>query len=489
MSIPDIEYRELFETPITISENNKQQNNINDNDYTNNESEFKKLENNVIFKYLENDSLSLDIQYQRNIDLKYNLHLCVYEIDQTARLPFIKYIFNTENNDAFFPIVDLIMEPFKDFMKNNNYGGNNDEEKITESENDSDNVEEEKNTVLKVALAASIANKDSLQVESKDADNEESQEENDDDVKGEENEDDNEEENDDEKEENSNDDNEEETDDEKEENSDDGTKEENDDEKEENSNDDTKEETDDEKEENSDDDTKEEIDDEKEENSKESEQENDDDSEEFEDSTKGFIDKEFLKQIRTALDDKFDLAFKPETMYKGFLENNSNIFVFIDATNEQFTKKSNIECGIIDEILNTGHIKDSKIRPYILDLFKSNKLLQNIKTIEEVSVQFPKIGYISDINSQEYYNLFKQKDNRTSLLLPKTVKHGDTDEVYLFSAVPITIGNIENIRRYACFIENLDIQESANKNEDNFSFEENNIHFYALREYDLFVEL
>lgn len=464
MSIPDIKYRELFETPITIPENNKQQNNINDNDYTNNESEFKKLENNVIFKYLENDSLSLDIQYQRNINLKYNLHLCVYEIDQTARLPFIKYIFNTENNDAFFPIVELIMEPFKDFMKNNNYGGNNDEEKITESENDSDNVEEEINTVLKVALAASIANKDSLQVESKDADNEESQEENEDDnegetddVKGEENEDDNEEENDDEKEENSNDDNEEETDDEKEENSDD--------------------------------DTKEEIDDENEENSKESEQENDDDSEEFEDSTKGFIDKEFLKQIRTALDDKFDLAFKPETMYKGFLENDSNIFVFIDATNEQFTKKSNIECGIIDEILNTGHIKDSKIRPYILDLFKSNKLLQNIKTIEEVSVQFPKIGYISDINSQEYHNLFKQKDNRTSLLLPKTVKYGDTDEVYLFSAVPITIGNIENIRRYACFIENLDIQESANKNEDNFSFEENNIHFYALREYDLFVEL
>ena len=458
MSIPNIEYRKLFETPTTISKNNKQQNNINDNDYTNNESEFKKLENNVIFKYLENDSLSLDIQYQRNIDLKYNLHLCVYEIDQTARLPFIKYIFNTENNDAFFPIVDLIMEPFKDFMKNNNYGGNNDEEKITESENDSDNVEEEKNTVLKVALAASIANKDSLQVESKDADNEESQEENDDDVKGEENEDDNEEEN--------------------------------DDEKEENSNDDTKEETDDEKEENSDDDTKEEIDDEKEENSKESEQENDDDSEEFEDSTKGFIDKEFLKQIRTALDDKFDLAFKPETMYKGFLEDdNSNIFVFIDATNEQFTKKSNIECGIIDEILNTGHIKDSIIRPYIIDLFKSNKLLQNIKTIEEVSVQFPKIGYISDINSQEYHNLFKQKDNRTSLLLPKTVKYGDTDEVYLFSTVPITIGNIENIRRYACFIENLDIQESANKNEDNFSFEENNIHFYALREYDLFVEL
>ena len=402
--------------------------------------------------------MSLDIQYQRNIDLKYNLHLCVYEIDQTARLPFIKYIFNTENNEAFFPIVELIMKPFKDFMKNNNYGGNNDEEKITESENDSDNVEEEKNTVLKVALAASIANKDSLQVESKDADNEESQEENDDDVKGEENEDD--------------------------------TKEETDDEKEENSNDDTKEETDDEKEENSDDDTKEEIDDEKEENSKESEQENDDDSEEFEDSTKGFIDKEFLKQIRTALDDKFDLAFKPETMYKGFLEDdNSNIFVFIDATNEQFTKKSNIECGIIDEILNTGHIKDSIIRPYIIDLFKSNKLLQNIKTIEEVSVQFPKIGYISNIDNQEYHNLFKQKDNRTSLLLPKTVKYGDTDEVYLFSTVPITIGNIENIRRYACFIENLDIQESANKNEDNFSFEENNIHFYALREYDLFVEL
>ena len=43
MSIPNIEYRKLFETPITISENNKQQNNINDNDYTNNESEFKKL--------------------------------------------------------------------------------------------------------------------------------------------------------------------------------------------------------------------------------------------------------------------------------------------------------------------------------------------------------------------------------------------------------------------------------------------------------------
>ena len=57
----------------------------------------------VIFKYLDKDSLSLDIQHNRDYLKKYNICLSLYSVDQTKRLPFIQYYMNLENDIYTFP--------------------------------------------------------------------------------------------------------------------------------------------------------------------------------------------------------------------------------------------------------------------------------------------------------------------------------------------------------------------------------------------------
>lgn len=395
----DPEYKSLF--IVNKIEQTKSIENVPEdvqhNNYTNNNAQNNKVDNNVIFKYLEGDSLSLDVLYQRNLTLKFNLHLCVYEIDQTARLPFIKYLFmnKEKEKEAFFPIIPLDMESMNAIINENIHGGNNYKtDDINSTSQRYMNEENNEDIILTTAVAVVAHNNADNYIQA--------------------------------------------------ENNDDGIG-----------------------------------------NDSESESESESADDEF---FKGAIDNEFLKQINIALQNVYNLTLKPDTMYRGFLEKDSNIFIFIDATNEQYTKQPYSEYGTIDEILNTEYIKDLKIRDYIHELFESNKILQNIKTIEEVFVQFPKIGYISNVQDNQHYNIYKQPENKTSLILPPTTQY-ENDDLYLFSSVPITIGNLENIRRYACFIENVEPQDSPNKNQDNFSFEENNIHFYALREFDLFVEL
>ena len=380
----DLAYRDLF-----VSGSRKENTNqietapesVAYNNYTNNSEKNNKVDNNVIFKYLEGDSLSLDVLYQRNLTLNYNLHLCVYEIDQTARLPFIKYLFMNEKKEAFFPIIPLDMESMNAILSSPMQGGNVDS---TEDIKYNGQISRDEESIVSTAVVSVINNKAATHIE---------------DV------------------------------------------------------------------------------------ANESESDSDDN-----DLIKGSIDNEFLKQIKDSLQEVYNLTLIPETMYRGFLEKDSNIFVFIDATNEQYTRPPYSEYGLIDEILNAEYIKDIKIRHYIHELFKSNKILQNIKTIEEIFVQFPKIGYISNVQDNQHYNIFKQPENKTYLILPPTTRY-ENEDLYLFSSVPITIGNLENVRRYACFIENIEPQDTQNKDQDNFSFEENNIHFYALREVDLFVEL
>ena len=69
-------------------------------------------DDNVVFKYLEKDSLSLDIEYKRDYLKQYTLHLCLYKVVQTLRLPYIQYLFSKINSNYEFPSTSLNMRPF-----------------------------------------------------------------------------------------------------------------------------------------------------------------------------------------------------------------------------------------------------------------------------------------------------------------------------------------------------------------------------------------
>ncbi len=204
----------------------------------------------------------------------------------------------------------------------------------------------------------------------------------------------------------------------------------------------------------------------------------------FNDQEVSEIDVEFLNQVNELYKSYFEKEFDKKK-YKGFIEQDENIFVFFDITNENLTAKKSIKYGIIDEILNVKQINNKIIDKTVTKLFKTYEELQKI-TVEGVSVQFPKIGYIiNQVNDGNYENMFKKNDD--ILLIPPQNDYDDYEDVYIFSALPLNDTNLTNIRRFACFVENFETEKR--EEEETFAFLENNIQFYGLLETDLFQEI
>lgn len=172
--------------------------------------------------------------------------------------------------------------------------------------------------------------------------------------------------------------------------------------------------------------------------------------------------------------------------YRGFLENeHDDVFVFIDISDKTFDLPNEYEYLIIDEILNTGTVKNVNIDKHIIQLFKDNIFLQRLKTFDEIRVQFPKIGYICTLNEEgAYKNVLKQNEESLLLLYPK-VNLEKSKNGYLFSSIPLSVENMNLLFRFVCFIENFEGEE----NMDNEIFEENDIQYYLLKSNDLFTIL
>lgn len=65
------------------------------------ETEIKDEIQEIDFTYIDNETLSNLVEYERDYYKDYKMHLCLYKIDMTLRLPFVKYYFKKENNYVF----------------------------------------------------------------------------------------------------------------------------------------------------------------------------------------------------------------------------------------------------------------------------------------------------------------------------------------------------------------------------------------------------
>lgn len=301
------------------------------------------IDTDITFTYLENDILSNNIEYQRDYLKSYDMHLCLYNVDASLRLPFLKYFFIIENNKRKFYTKSMDMRQFIDINENKHA--------IPPTDDDQD----------------------------------------------------------------------------------------------------------------------------------------DDDQDISE------IDQEFIRQItefaKEKLRDDLDITNK----YKGFIEDdNNNIFIFIEIENQFDIRDNNKhKIAILDEIINNNMITNEPIDPTIVSLFQKHEFIQNLRTKENIRVQFPKITYICNQNdSGLVQNMFVDENARTKILIYPTINYNEYGDIYTFSTIPITLENIDNIRRYACFIENQSIDEDEDENDSgNVSFQENDVQFYGLYDDDVFTEL
>lgn len=197
------------------------------------------------------------------------------------------------------------------------------------------------------------------------------------------------------------------------------------------------------------------------------------------------VDTVFMQQIHAFYKEVTKKEMN-HSKYKGYIENDNNdLFIFIDTSNDMINYEREYEYIIMDEILNTGIVRNTNINKQIIDLFKNNVFLQTIRTEQILKVQFPKIGYIikQDENGNQI-NVFKENNKDNMLVFPR-MYHDQYYYVYLFSSIPLSVENINNLHRFACFVENFDNDEKM----DNQVFEENDIQYYALKNTDLFTEI
>ena len=285
-----------------------------------------------VFKYLEKDTLSTDIEYERDYLKQYSLHLCLYSVNQESRLPFVNYYFSEENLTYIFPKKPLNMRNFLEIKEKQHI-------ELPEDEENDEQISE--------------------------------------------------------------------------------------------------------------------------------------------------VDLEFFNQVKEFYKSILNIELIEEN-FKGFTEKNNDIFAFIDVTNESSQITSPFKKGIIDEIINANAISGKFIDKSIINLFQTQIELQTLRTLENIEVEIPKIGYIIETTEDgEYENLFKNDDEM--LLIFPVSSYEDNNDTYIFSSVPLKQENIENIHRFACFAENLD--EKNEKSEEYFVFVENNVRFYGLIEEDLFAEI
>ena len=323
---------------VNINEKNNEFNTqtINYPTFQDNEKSLIPTDTTFLYKYLENDDLIKEIEYERDYYKQYFIHLCIYKIDQTSRLPFIKFSFTQENNNMVFPKNKLNMQKFLELKENP------DTTSLNNDEND------EKNALSD-------------------------------------------------------------------------------------------------------------------------------------------IDKEFLDQINSFYKEIYNNELSFDN-YKGFLEENENIFVFLDLTMENLNTKLNIKQAILDEILISGNIIGIPIDSNIINLFNNNILIQNLRTLEGAKIENPKIGYLIDKSedNDNYENVYH--DNNEILLIPPTNNYQENEDIFIFSSAPLKYDNISNICKYACFVSN-DENENESEYSETFLFQENNTLFYGIKEEDLFSQI
>ena len=194
------------------------------------------------------------------------------------------------------------------------------------------------------------------------------------------------------------------------------------------------------------------------------------------------IDKEFFKQLNNFYQE-INNSELPLNSYKGFLEENENIFVFLDLTKENLTVEDNKKQAILDEIIVSGNISGIQFDNNIIKLFNNNILIQNLRTFEGAKIENPKIGYIIDkTDDTNYENLYS--DDKEVLLIPPTNDYEEHEDIYIFSSVPLKYENINSIYRFACFVSSDD-----EKNDETILIQENNTLFYGISEQDLFSQI
>lgn len=145
-----------------------------------------------------------------------------------------------------------------------------------------------------------------------------------------------------------------------------------------------------------------------------------------------------------------------DNLYKGFIDENDNIYVFFDVTNVDINIKENITTAIMDEIINKHLINNVPVSPIVYNLFYKYNYLIHLLDENGYKVDIPLLLYgCRNVNENiyapiEYANISIDITGNSDI---SRINHPVIGNYYYFSSTPINQNN-NDMQTFLVFIEN-----------------------------------
>ena len=174
---------------------------------------------------------------------------------------------------------------------------------------------------------------------------------------------------------------------------------------------------------------------------------------EFKDGGSGYDDDVYiLNECSQYLEEKFGIDYElSENNYKGYVNVNDNIYIFIDVSqiDIKFLDNHIFSWVIIDEITNKHVSNNIPICDKIIEMFSTNHVIKNIYNENNEPIEIPICVYICEKEDSGYMNVELKSSVNTSLITKK-VNHDIFGSTTMFSSLHIK-NDEKDHERYCLF--------------------------------------
>lgn len=196
------------------------------------------------------------------------------------------------------------------------------------------------------------------------------------------------------------------------------------------------------------------------------------------------------------------------TLYRGFLQEKEDIFLFFDVTNMDLPNIYTLELKnqykfekiLIDEIINSKLVDNISVESQLVNIFMQHNELTQIKELNNEIVDLPIRGYICQEEEEAYLNTYYENKEEEITLINNKIYHKDFDYIYVFTDEPLVLDNLENIKSYALFVnknvpiiteskEEIDLVKDNFEDYEIFYFMYNTKKYYGVNSKKYFQEI
>jgi len=192
------------------------------------------------------------------------------------------------------------------------------------------------------------------------------------------------------------------------------------------------------------------------------------------------VEEIFLSQCS----DLININFKDlQTNYKGYIEIEDIIYVVYENVGEKIKSRPGSQLALLHEITTTKKIINNSVNESVVDLFENEPILLNLKDDDNNSLENPVVLYLCKNNGNSYETVVVSDSSTEEI--DTQINHEVFGNVYLFTQEPIpTVGSFfsfftgaKKVKRYAGFLDQKTEIENGEKKLSDFMKERNQTSF------------